>query len=167
MNSDMVTLLTLKCLLKASNSKAFWSSKFFMDSHQSNSLDSFFFESYLNSIEKGRLVVTDGVKNLGFGLPVMLIKLGLSLHGIAYTIVSNRHEIEFNQLRMLISHIINSDAGNTVIFLIDVIIVKMEEHIDEGIGFNGLFEDLVDKFFVFRDFKDEFKPDSIGFERVW
>ena len=49
---------------------------FYMDSHQSNSLDSFFFESYLNSIEKGRLVVTDGVKNLGFGLPVMLIKLG-------------------------------------------------------------------------------------------
>ena len=60
---------------------------------------------------------------------------------------------------MLISHIINSDTGNTVIFLIDVIIVKMEEHIDEGIGVNGLFKDLVDKFFVFRDFKDEFKPD--------
>ena len=60
---------------------------------------------------------------------------------------------------MLISHVINSDTGNSVIFLVDVFIVKLEELIDKGIRVRSLFEDLVDKFFIFGDFKDEFHPD--------
>jgi hypothetical protein len=108
------------------------------------------------------LVGTDGVKNFGFGLPIILVKLGESLYSITHAIEPNGHEIEFNQFRILISHVIHSDTGNSIIFMVNVLIVKLEEFIHEGIRVSGLFKDLVYKFFVFGDFKDEFHPDQMG-----
>ena len=136
---------------------------FFMDDHQGNSFYAFFLESKLNSIEKGSLVGTDGVVNFKFGLSVISIKFGKSLYSVTHAIEPNWHKIELNKFRMLIAHVINSDAGNSVILLINVFIVELEELIDKGIRVSSFFEDLVDEFFVFGDFKDEFHPDLMRF----
>jgi hypothetical protein len=136
---------------------------FFMDYHQGNSFYVFFLESKLNSIKKGNLVCIDRVVNFIFCLPVILIKFGKSLYGVTHAIQPNWHKIELNEFGMLISHVVNSNAGNSIILLVNVFVVELEELVDKLIRVSSFFENLVDEFFVFGDFKDKFHPDLMRF----
>ena len=79
--------------------------------------------------------------------------------GFTHAIESNRHEIEFDELRMLISHVIDSDTGNSIILMIDVLIVMIKELVDKGIRLSDLLEYHIDKLLVFGDFEKECHPD--------
>ena len=105
------------------------------------------------------MIVTFGVVNLAVFGSVVLIYFSKFLYCITHAIESNRHEIEFDELRMLISHVIDSDTGNSIILMIDVLIVKIKELVDKGIRLSDLLEYHIDKLLVFGDFEKECHPD--------
>jgi hypothetical protein len=134
---------------------------FFMNYHQRNSLDAFFFQGSFNGIEKHNLIVAFGVVDLYLFAPVILVEISESLNGVAHAIQSNRHEVEFDEFWLFVTHVVDSDAGDSVVFMVDVFVVELEELVDEGVGVGCLLEHLVDELLVFGHLQDQFHPNHV------
>lgn len=93
---------------------------------------------------------------------MILIELGESLNCIAHSIEADWHKVELNKFGMFVTHVIDSDTGNSIIFMIDVLIVHLEEVIYKGIWLGSFLKHMIHKLFVFRDFEDEIYPDEMG-----
>jgi hypothetical protein len=134
---------------------------FFMNYHQRDSLDAFFFQGSFNGIEKHNLIVAFGIVDLRVFAPVVLVEISESLNGVAHAIQPNRHEVEFDEFWLFVTHVVDSDTGDSVVFMVDVFVVELEELADEGVGVGGLLEHLVDELFVFGDLQDQFHPNHV------
>ena len=93
---------------------------------------------------------------------MVLVEISESLNGVAHAIQSDRHEVEFDEFWLLITHVVDSDAGDSVVFMVYVFVVELEELADEGVGVGGLLEHLVDELFVFGDLQDQFHPNHVS-----
>lgn len=83
------------------------------------------------------------------------------MHAVAHSVKTHRHQVVFDQLGFLVTHIIDPYTGNPIGFLVHKLIVHIQIPLDKLIRPRRFLKHPIHKLPILRNLKQQFHPNRM------